>query len=186
MTLADRLHDFLAVTEPVGARVLVVEGWLGPHELNAAAKTFQAGGYQRVLTTGGPIHGWPERGGTFAEFAADYLKTRGVPAGAVTAVPSPMTRLDHTYHSALMVREWAKRSGVTLEALDVFSQDTHARRSRYLYRLALGPKVKVGIYSSPADEYDPGRWWASRVGLREVGRQAAGFAYVACCFRPPQ
>src|SRR5207249_446895 len=125
VTLADRLHDFLAVTEPVGARVLVVEGWLGAHELNEAAKTFQAGGYQRVLTTGGPIHGWPERGGTFAEFAADYLKTRGVPAAAVTAVPSPMTPQDHTYYSALMVREWAKRSGVTLEALDVFSQDTH-------------------------------------------------------------
>jgi hypothetical protein len=49
------LHPFLATSEPVHARLLVVEGWLAPAALEQALETFREGKYERIATTGGPI-----------------------------------------------------------------------------------------------------------------------------------
>ena len=54
------IYPFLAQNEPVGASILVVEGWLAPKELDQAILTFKEGNYENLLTTGGPIIGWPE------------------------------------------------------------------------------------------------------------------------------
>src|SRR4051812_11922855 len=91
IALVASLYPFLAVTDPAGgARVLVVEGWLGPHELDEALAILHRGRYARVLTTGGPLHTWPESApdATYAHRAADYLKRHG--AIGVTPVPSPI------------------------------------------------------------------------------------------------
>jgi hypothetical protein len=180
------LHSFLAPNEPVGARVLVVEGWMDPDGLDQAVAAFRAGGYERVVTTGGPI-GWPELHGytTYAELAAGYLKRHGLADASVTAVPAPESAQDRTFLSAVMVREWAKRSGHAFDALDVFSSGTHARRSRLFYRLAFGPNVAVGVYAARSSDYDTDAWWQTSTGARDVLDQAIGLLWVKCFFRPP-
>ena len=180
------LHPFLALNEPVGARVLVVEGWMEPQGLDQAIAAFRSGHYERVVTTGGPID-WPRLNGaaTFAERAANYLKKHGLADATVTDISAPKTAQDRTYHSAVMVREWAQRTGLALDALDVFSFGTHARRSRLLYRLAFGPNVGVGILAAWPSDYDAMTWWRTSTGARDVLDQAIGLFWVKCFFWPP-
>lgn len=182
------LHPFLSVSEPTGAKVLVVEGWMGPHELAASAQMFRAGGYQQVLTTGGPIH-TPEFEGTtqptIAHKAADHLVRRGVPRSVITAVPAPDTDTNRTYESAVSVRKWAERSGQRLQAIDLVSDGPHARRSRMLFEMAL-PGTKVGVLAIPSHEYDGSAWWRTTAGTKEMLEQTLGFLWVKCCFWPPE
>ena len=182
------LHLFLAPNESVGARVLVVEGWMNPEGLDQAVAVFRDGGYEHVVTTGGPVEQWPGHRfqATFAERAADYLiGQHGLANALVTAVPAPQSPQDRTFLSAVMVREWAKESGLTFDALDVFSSGTHARRSRMLYRLAFGPNVKVGVLAARSSDYDADAWWRTSTGARDVLDQAIGLLWVTCFFRPP-
>jgi DUF218 domain-containing protein len=182
---ARNLHGFLATTKPVGARILVVEGWMGSEELEETAAIFRSRGYERVITTGGPIIRWPPSPGpeTFADQAAWYLQELGLPENALTAVPAKSTSSDRTYLSAVTVREWAKRSGLRLEAFDVISNGPHARRSWLLYRRVFGPEVKVGILATKSYDYDAARWWRSSIGAQKVIDQAVGVLWVQCCFR---
>jgi hypothetical protein len=178
-----RIHGFLATTDPVGARVLVVEGWMGPEELDEAIALFRARGYERIITTGGSLlQRWPS-GQNFAERGASYLKQRGVPDTALTAVPAGPSSRDRTYANAVALREWVMRSGLRLEALDLVSEGTHARRSRLLYQLALGPQVRVGVFATQSYDYDAAKWWRTSSGTKDVIVQAIDYAWVKCCFR---
>lgn len=184
--LVRNLHPFLAINQPVGARLLVVEGWMGPKGLDQAIAAFRAGGYERVVTTGGPIESWPKPPqATYAELAADYLKQHGLGNIPITAVPAPASAQDRTFLNAVVVREWAKQTGTSLQALDVFSSGTHARRSRLLYRLAFGPGVEVGVLAARYFEYDDRAWWRTGTGARDVLEQAVQLFWVKCFFRPP-
>lgn len=182
------VYPFLAVTEPVGARVLVIEGWLSQAELDRAMQVFRAGSYEQVVTTGGPLHSWPETpsDSTYAHRAAAYLKRRGLTSVPVTPVASPITHQDRTYTSAQMVRAWARRSGIALEKLDVVSRGPHARRSRFLYEEAFGPGVRIGIVAVRPEDYPVAGWWHTSTGARDVAQQAAGFLWVKFFFNPLQ
>lgn len=182
-----RIHGFLAPNEPVGARLLVVEGWLPQDELDQALVACRSGGYPLVLTTGGPIAHEFDRfdsAASYAERARRYLVLRGLPADGVIAVPAPATAQDRSFQNALMVREWATRSGVGVAAIDVFSSGVHGRRSRALHRLALGPSVRVGILTSRPSGYDPEGWWRTSAGTKEVLTETIAWAWTALFFHP--
>jgi len=182
--LGMNLYPFLAPNAPVGAPFLVVEGWVHQDALDQAAATYRSRGYERILTTGGPISDWPRTHASYAERAADYFRQSGIPPSAVVALPAPQSRVERTYQSAVSVREWSRRSGVRIPAVDVFSVGAHARRSRTLFRLALGPEVAVGILAAPPDGYEPARWWRSSVGARHVIDEAIGLVWVTLFFWP--
>lgn len=187
--VARKLHAFLALTAPVGARVLVVEGWMSPGGLDQAISEIRSGRYEHVVTTGGPIEQWPgyRFHATFAERAADYfIKQHGIANTFITAVPAPPSAQDRTFLSAVMVREWAKRSGHAVDAVDVFSMGTHARRSRLLYRLAFGSNVKVGVFAARSSDYDANAWWRTSTGAKDVLDQAISLLWVKCFFWPPR
>ncbi len=179
-------HDPARGADGRGARTLVVEGWLEEHELAQAADAIRRGHYERVLTTGGPLEGWQAAGEwkTSAARAADWLRAHGQSELPVIAVPAPASGQDRTYLSAVMVREWARESGVALEAIDLFSAGVHARRSRLLYRMALGPQVEVGVMAGAPRGFDAERWWTSSEGTKLVVRETVSLAWTRCCFWP--
>lgn len=180
------VYPFLAINEPAGARLLVVEGWMSPEGLDQALTVFRTRGYERVVTTGAPLDRWPNSDGyrNFAERAADYLRAKGLPEKAIASVPSPASAQDRTFLSAVMVREWVHRSGLKATALDVFSEGAHARRSRLLYQEAFGPEVRVGIWA--ARSHTAGEdWWRTAQGAREVLDQAIAFAWTKLFFHAP-
>jgi len=184
---ARSLYPFLAINEPSGGKILVIEGWMDPEGLDQAVEVFRKGRYELAVATGAPLAEWPQANvyRTAAERAAEYLKSRGLPPAAVAAVPSPSSAQDRTFLSAVMVREWAKRSGIEVRALDVFSLGTHARRSRLLFRKAFGSQVEVGAIAA-RHEYADERWWRSAEGAREVLDQATAYAWVLLFFHPPR
>lgn len=184
--LAINLYTFLAPNEPVGARVLVVEGWLGPEELEQAIQAFKNGKYERIVTTGGPVTGWhrvsPDS--DYATLAAEYLAHHGVQRDLIAAVPAPKSVHERTFLSAVMFRESAQRLGIQLDSVDIFSSGPHARRSRLLFQMALGPKVRVGVLAARPADYAPESWWRTSAGVEQMLFQAFGFVWVKCCFWP--
>lgn len=185
------IGSLLSVSDPAtgpdghGARTLVIEGWLAEDDLAQAVAVIRRGNYKRVLTSGGPIESWNDARvwKTFAERAAGYLRAQG--QADVTAISAPESAQDRTFLSAVKVREWAQQSGVKLDAIDLYSAGAHARRSRALYRMALGPAVEVGVLASTPHGYDPHRWWATSDGAKTVVSEALSLVWTKCCFWPP-
>lgn len=169
-----------------GARTLVVEGWLEAAALRQVVATVRSGGYERVLTTGGPIEPSMDVGAyrSFAARAAAQLRAEGLTNVPVIAVPAPETTQERSYLSALMVRAWVKQNDPTLAALDLYSAGVHARRSWLVYRMAFGRSVEVGVLAASPPEYELQRWWATSVGARAVIGETAGLAWTTCCFWP--
>ncbi len=192
LLLGFNAYDLLAPNQPArgpagaGARTLVVEGWLDGSELQQAVAVVRGGRYERVLTTGGPIDasfdvkGWRSH----AVRTATFLRDNGVTGVPVIAVETPASPQDRTYLSAAQVRDWAQRSGVALQAIDLFSVGTHMRRSRLLYRMALGDAVEVGAIPARPRDYDPQRWWASSAGTKATIGETLSLAWTTCCFWP--
>lgn len=182
------IYTFLAPNDPIGAHILVVEGWLAPRELDQAVRAFKINGYTRVVTTGGPTD-WPEtKYSNYAVMAADYLVLHGVSRDVILVVPAPPSAQERTFLSAVMLRESAQRLGIKLEAIDLFSSGAHARRSRLLFRMALGTNVNanvnVGVLAAKPESYDPEAWWLTSKGVESIVFQAIGLVWVKCFFWP--
>jgi hypothetical protein len=184
--LVRNIHSFLAQNEPVGAHILVIEGWLSPKELDQAVQSFKKGGYERIVTTGGPILGWPELfiHSNYAKIAADYLQQQGIPNSVILIVPAPASAQERTFLSAVVLRQSARNLGIDLDAFDVFSNGAHSRRSRLLFQMAFGPKVHVGVLAAHPADYDPMAWWRRSSGIESVIYQSIGLLWVKCCFWP--
>jgi len=67
---------------------------------------------------------------------------------------------------------------------DVYSVGVHTRRSRTIYRLALGGDVEVGALAARPVDYDDERWWASSTGAKKTLNEVVSLAWTACCFWP--
>ena len=181
------IHPFLAVTHRVNANVLVVEGWVSRYAINAAAAEFRNGSYERIFTTGGPVEG---SGGyvndyqTSASVGADLLKKVGVTDESLQMVPSHVIGRDRTYSSAAALRDWFRDHNLTVNKINLLTEDCHARRSRLLYEKAFGKNVSVGIIAVPNPDYDPKYWWRYSDGVREVIGESIAYLYARLCFYP--
>ena len=188
-----QLASYLATNDPVttsdgrGASTLIVEGWLDEDGLDAAIAAIGRGRYERVVASGGPIDSWREGQSwpTYAERAADYLRRHGVTSIPVVAVAAPESAQDRTFLSAIVVREWLRRQGGKVDAVDLFSGGVHARRSRLVFQMAFGPEVDVGVFAAAPGRYALERWWTTSEGVKAVLGEAISLAWTACCFAPP-
>ena len=182
-----RTYPFLAVTQPVNADVLVVEGWVHKYAIQAAIDEYKSGNYRRVFTTGGPVTG---NGGyvndyqTAASVGADLLKKAGLPAGVLQMVPCHVIGRDRTYSSAIALRDWFREHNLQVRSLNIVTEGAHARRSRLLFERALGPEVKIGVISVPSPDFDARRWWYYSEGLEDVVQEGIGYLYAKFFFHP--
>lgn len=194
LALIANAPGYLAVTEPArgadgtGARVLIVEGWMDDRELDQAVAVFRRGRYERIVTTGGPVDSWigvPVPWKDYAERGARYLAAHGLADVTIDAVPAPASAQDRTFLSAVVVRDWAARRQIRLDAVDLLSVGVHARRSRMMFRAAFGPGVEVGVIAARPAFHEPQRWWKTSGGAKAVLAESISLAWTACCFWPP-
>jgi hypothetical protein len=181
------IHPFLAVTHRSNSNVLVVEGWIHEYAIIVAVKEFNTGRYERVYTTGGPVEGLPAYVNDFqtsASVAAELLKQDGIPAQSLQMVPSHVMNRDRTYSSAIALRDWFHDHNVSVQGINVLTEDAHARRTRLLFQEAFGKNVQVGIISVPNPAYDAHRWWRYSEGVREVVGEAIAYLYAKFFFWP--
>jgi hypothetical protein len=181
------VQPFLAPTRPVGGDILVVEGWIPDYAMREALTVFRSRPYALLVATGGPLPQGTAYAsyGSHARLAANVLEGFGLPADSIAVVPSPEVARDRTYQEGLSLREWLKGEGSAhkVKSVDVFSFSAHARRSRLLYAMALGPEVEVGVYAPRDLGYDPERWWKSSNGVRKVCDEIIAYAYAKVFFR---
>jgi len=181
------LYPFLAITHRANANILVVEGWIHEYGIRAAVTEFRSSHYEHVFATGGPVVG---SGGyindfyTFASVGAELLKKCGVPDERLQMVPCRVMDRDRTYGSAVALRKWFGEQNMAVSAINVVTEDVHARRTRLLFQKALGDKVAVGVIAIPNPDYDAKRWWRYSAGLKEVVSEAAAYAYARLLFYP--
>lgn len=181
------IHPFLAVTHRVPSRILVVEGWIHIYGVDATVKEFKAGRYDQVLTTGGPVEGLGNSSSIYdtdAYQSAGFLKKAGIPAEDVQSVPSLFVGRDRTYNCAVVLGEWFRKNDPQVNAINVLTEDAHARRTRLLFQEALGPGIQVGIISIANPDYDAKRWWRSSAGVREVINESIAYIYAKFFFWP--
>lgn len=173
------LYPFLAVTSPIKADVLVVEGWLTDYAVEQAFTEFKNGSYRQIFTTGGPV----ERGfylaeyKTFAGIAAATLKKLGVQPEKVTVVPTPDVIKDRTHASAIALRQWLAYSNLPIKSMNLLTSDAHARRSWLIFQQVLAPKIKVGVIAAKPASYNPNKWWTSSEGVRTVISETIAYIY---------
>lgn len=187
--LVKNVFTFLGVTERVDANVLVVEGWIHPYAIRAAAGEFRDGSYQRIFTTGGPVVG---KGGyvndfqTAASVGADLLKKEGIRAEVVQMVPTRVIGRDRTYSSAIALREWLRRHDLRVGSVNIVTEGAHARRTRLLFQEAMGRDVEVGVISVPSPDFDATHWWYYSEGVQAILEEGLGYLYAKFLFYPQE
>ncbi|WP_315785719.1 ElyC/SanA/YdcF family protein [Fischerella sp. JS2] len=174
------IHPFLAINSPLQqADVLVVEGWIPDYALKQAATEYQKKSYSQIITTGVPL----EKGSylleykNYAEIAALTLKNIGLESEKIVAVSSPEVKKDRTYASAIALHQWLEKSNSQITAINLFTHDTHARRSWLIFQKALAPKIQVGIISSTPQNYEPNKWWIYSAGVRSIINEIVAYVY---------
>ena len=173
------LHPFLAKSQPVQARVLVVEGWLPDYALQQAITEFREKGYERLIVIGGPV----EIGASLSEYKTDadvgaaVLKRLGFDSKTLISVPGEYHRRGRTTGAALSVRDYIMHGGMPVDALNVVTSGPHARRTRLVYQRTMGSRVRVGVLAVVERGYDPRRWWISSQGVRTVLDEALAYTY---------
>ncbi len=108
----------------------------------------------------------------------------GMSTNVVQAVPAPYVGQDRTYTSARALKAWCEQRGIPLGRLHLMTNGPHARRSRLLYRKALGRGVAVGVTSIKERDYDPAHWWRYSAGVRGVVDESIAYVYARFFFHP--
>ena len=183
------VYPFLAITHRVNATNLVIEGWIHRYAFRVGTEEFNSGAYVRVFTTGGPVVGighYINDYQTSASLGSAALKQLGIAADLVQMVPSHEIGRDRTYSSAVALREWFRDHKMPVQSMNVLTEATHARRTRFLFQKAFGNNVKVGIISVPNPDYDPKHWWRSSEGVKDVIFESVAYMYARLFFYPSE
>jgi uncharacterized SAM-binding protein YcdF (DUF218 family) len=184
VALARGIGGFLAVNEPIGARYLVVEGWMPQFAYEYAATLNRQHHYRRVIAVGATPD-FALSNGTPREFAAvGSLVAAGIPESSIVQAMGGQVHQDRTYHSALNVKKWLASQSIESVSVDVLTLGPHARRSRLLFEKALGPKARVGVISIPDPRFDLAHWWRSSEGVRSVLGETIAYVYARLFFDP--
>ena len=99
-------------------------------------------------------------------------------------VPSHVSGRDRTYSSAIALRNWFRAHQITVQGINVLTEDAHARRTRLLFQEAFGHDVTVGIISIQNPDYNPKRWWRYSEGVRDVLGESIAYIYARFLFHP--
>ena len=174
------IHDFLAVNNPVGEGILVVEAWIPAQTLAESANVFNSRHYNDLVVVGGPIQGMGSNSNhptTYDDLAAKRLQKLGFDTKKLVKISVPGVSAGRTLASATAVKRWLSSSGISVCCVEVFTKGVHARKSWILFRRALGDGYRVGIIAGSDESYDRRFWFFSTRGIRIVVRNLAGYMY---------
>jgi hypothetical protein len=179
-------HRFLTVNNPVPSDILVIEGWVPDYALKATLPQLTRDHYRKILVTGGPITSGTYLCGytNWAELGAATLIQLGVDTNTVEALSAVRVSRDRTYASAVALHAWLRRHQIDATSLNILTMADHSRRTRLLFRKALGRNYRVGIISIENRDYDPHRWWQSSEGVRTVVGEMIAYGYARFLFWP--
>jgi uncharacterized SAM-binding protein YcdF (DUF218 family) len=175
-----KLYPFLAVNSPIkSADVLVVEGWISDDALKKAVDEFKRGSYSQIVTVGSPVDQgfYLAEYNNFAEISAATLHKMGIPKEKLLPIPVPKVTINRTIASARALKQFIKDKNLPIKSINLFTSDTHARRSWLIFKNTLDPTIQVGIIATNPSTYNSNRWWNSSEGVRTVISEAIAYIY---------
>lgn len=184
--LLPEMHGFLAMQDKVNEDILVVESWIPDFAIPGAVDEFKTIGYRQLILVGTPIMygGYLSGFKNHAEFTHARMVTLGIDTNKVTVLEIADVKKDRTYQSALAVKKWISSNQYNKRKINVYTLDTHSRRSRLLFQKAMGDDYVIGVISAPDIRYDAMEWWKSSNGFRSVADEFIAYVYAAAFFHP--
>lgn len=172
------IQPFLAMYDPIKADFLVVEGWVGDVVSKAALEEFKTKNYRGIITTGSPLlqGSFLSQYKNYAQITAASLVALGVPENQIIVIPAPSVTIDRTAAAAKALKDGIAEYKLKIKAINIYTYDVHARRSRYIYKQVLAPNIKVGVIAFPGD-YNREKWWTSSSGLKSVLSESIYYIY---------
>ena len=179
MLIVNNIHPFLAVSSPVKADILVLEGWLPDYAIESAIAEFKKGKYRQLITTGIPLSKgyYLAEYKNYAELTAATCIALGFDRDKIVAVPATNVLKYRTAASAIALRDWLATSALKVDAINLYSLGTHARRSWLIFKEVLHPEIQVGIIAAETQDYNPQEWWKSSEGFRTVTGEMIAYLY---------
>ena len=180
------LNRYLSPTDPIPSNLLVVEGFLPDYTLRNMLSEFYDGGYDKIVIIGKPIgQGYYLSGyNTSSDLMRSTLIQMGLDSTLIHTISIPNTvSRDRTYATGLLLNYWLDTTDTHQKRVNVYTLGSHARRSRYLYQLAVGDDVEVGIIAGEDRSYKSNKWWRSSKGFRTVINESLAYLYVRLFFR---
>jgi hypothetical protein len=177
---------YLSINEPVPAKTLVVEGWVGDQALKNALDYFHTNGYEHLVVTGQPITQWKNyvKFKNTAEGAVAVLRDYGFRDTIFQAVIPRTVFIDRTYNTAVATRILFEKHPTWAHRFNIFSEGVHARRTRLMFLRAFSDDYQIGILSDVDPTFDPKHWWKTSKGFRNVSNEFVAFSYVWFFFHP--
>lgn len=172
-----RVGSWLVVADPLTeSDAIVVLSGAVPYRAIGGARLYQEGWAPEVWLTRATAS---EEYEAMAELGieplidADYnrqvLERLGVPAEAIRAIPTPVRNtLDEIRATADMLSE------TDGESVIIVTSPYHTRRSRALWRRAVGRSPRLSIQPAHEDPFEPARWWRSSSDIGLVAKELLG------------
>jgi len=159
---------------------MVVEGWVGPETIDAAADAFSHESFRWVVAAGGPTGERRNRKRqTYAEIAADGLIEAGVASEKIIRAPARDVETQRTYESAIAVREALVMKGLSPKTLTIFTRGVHARRSQLVYSKVFGRDTQISVISWQPTSQHTKFWWQSSARAKDFFTETIGYVYEA-------
>ncbi|MEM7387730.1 MAG: ElyC/SanA/YdcF family protein [Verrucomicrobiota bacterium] len=176
-----RILPILSPHEPQeNADLLVIEGWNSDPALQQAIDLFQsAGHYDYICATGADI----DKGfhlsqyKTWATFTGARLEKRGISEDRIIVAPAGPAKRHRTHASAVALREKIIALGIDASRINLYTEQTHARRSLMIYSKVFEGVAHVGVIPSPSEDFDTSHWWSSSAGAKIVIMETVACLY---------
>ena len=180
------IHSFLAVSKPIRADILVVDGFLPKYAYDTIVRIIERDNYKYVITTGVEMdYVYTQSDGyNNAESSYEILLTKKIKNCRIEKAPAGKALKDRTFSSAIALRKWLITKGLDHQNLNLISIGCHARRSWVLYQKAFEGDQKIGVISIQDQSYEPDRWYEFSQGVRIVLSETIGYTYNIFFFHP--
>lgn len=180
------LYPFLSPEKEPQKGLMVVEGWIHDFALDEAIMKFKQGGYSAIVCTGVPIEtgSYIQQFKSYPEMTADRLKKMGIPPEKIIVAIADDGKRDRTYASAVALREAFMAYNIDETNLHLITTGPHGRRSRMLFKKALGKEYTIGVSSLEPASYEADKWYTCSEGVRSVMSEFFAYVYAKFFFYP--
>jgi uncharacterized SAM-binding protein YcdF (DUF218 family) len=140
-----------------------------------AARLYHEGYAPRVLVASPELKTTDKIGITAgdSEVTKQILSKQGVPDSAVVEFG---VEVSSTYHEALALHSWIRKTGV--KKIIIVSDPFHTRRVRWLFKKELqSAGTEILAVAAPSLKYDSTNWWQTEQGLIEFQNELIKYAY---------
>lgn len=180
------LYSFLAPSKPPHTGVMIVEGWIHDFALDEAVNIYRTGDYSTFVCTGVPIEtgSYIQQFKSYPEMTAARLIKLGIPAGEIVVTVADDYTKDRTYQAAVAMREGIIAYNIHSSNLHIVTVGPHGRRSRMLFKKALGSDYNIGVTCLDEVSYDSKNWYGCSEGVRSVLGEFLAYTYAKLFFHP--